>query len=103
MTQTNDTTSTIVKALDFEAAMWLLAEADVLNRDDLLQVTATVIGETVASLNDLTGDQLYTLVNTFRQWKETDKLGQKVTDILNMATMVEFAAEQDAAERDVAG
>lgn len=78
----------------------LFADADIAkdNRDDRLLVTAAIVGETVASSNDLTDPQLFALVNKLRGWNdEPGRLGREVTEILNRATLAEMAAETDTA------
>lgn len=80
----------------------LFSEADIAkdNREDRIIVTTAIIGETVESSNDLTDPQLYTLVNTLREWKEAGVLGDKVTDILNAATLAQVNAESAVTEQE---
>lgn len=82
----------------------LFGEADVAkdNREDRLIVTSDIIGQPIASSSDLTDPQLYSLVNTLREWKDTGKLGQEVTDSLNRYALRQMEAEDSAADQDEA-
>ena len=74
----------------------LFKDSEVTEREDRLIIYRFIIGrEDIQSTDDLTdvegtkvGDQLY-------RWQQKDELDQRITDILNSATLAQEAAEQE--------
>lgn len=68
----------------------LLGEGDCPDRDDQLIVIAACAGLPVGQLehrDQLTDDQLRNVVNTLNAWQKASELGDKITEILNTATL----------------
>ncbi|OIN80755.1 recombination directionality factor [Mycobacterium malmoense] len=82
------------KGINFMFA--LFADGDIAkdNREDRLIVTDKIIGRHVASSEDLTNPELYTLVNKLREWKENNTLGSQITEILNQHTLAQLEVEK---------
>lgn len=74
----------------------LFNDSEVTEREDRLIIYRFIVGrEDIQSTDDLTdvegtkvGDQLY-------RWQQKDELDQRITDILNSATLAQEAAEQE--------
>lgn len=78
----------------------LLGEGDCTDRDDQLIILRSMFTEAAIQHRDqLTDDQLRTVVNTLNEEQKNNRLGQYITDILNTATMqAEQAGEQQASD-----
>lgn len=71
-------------------------------RDDRLTVTASLIGRTIASSNDLADDEIARTNNQLDKWEKAGQLIDKVADILDQAAIDKAQADEEARQQQQA-